>query len=944
AKSSERELIGRKLSDLGEIYKAYIAFLERGYICKEELLGLLAQKLPETAFGEGAAFFLDGFHEFSMQELSVLQGLMKRAESMSIALTMDEQTFYMRDPAPTADYYPTRRTLYALDMSAKEAGQKTALKLVLGEDKRHSEALSSLEREFFKIRPTPSKTSQGVSIYAARNKYDEVEDAAQSILKLTEEGLRFRDIAVVARGTESYAEAIENIFSEYEIPFFMDRREDVRSHPVVRTLMSIIDMILHDFAYEDVFSYLRTNFSPISREECDELENFVLANGIKGFKWRSADPKRAEDAEYMRMRELMERSSKAVLELYEKLAPPVRMRAKKIGEELFSALESLGVRDRLSAMEDEFLKSGELRAAREQRAAYEGLLDAARKLAEILGDEKLSLAEYSDILSAGLSRCDIGAIPAMADMVSIGDIERSRMPKIKALFVLGVNEGVLPGPKLPTGVFTDAETLRLEELSGGTLKSAKSSAFDENFLIYQGLLQPSEYIRLSFSLGDGRGAGMRPSVLIRKIMKIFPDIEIEEPKEAEKTTERMALRARAAQKMLGKLPQPEENLPKESAQKLYGNGVFLSPTALNTYAACPFSHFARYVLGAKERRIYRLDAPDIGTLLHAAIERFSRDVAEEGRRFGELSAAETDERTDAIVDEISPQILSDIFVSGGGYAYLLKRLKDMARAAVRAVCAQVAAGDFEPEYFELGFGKHELLPAIALERGKGGISLGGKIDRVDILKKDERSFIKIVDYKTGSKSFSADEVYHGIESQLLLYLGAFLETGQGALSAGNNAPGGVFYFRIRNPFIKTRRALTRDELSRAILGEFRPSGLLLSDPAVVYGLERDAAGRSEVAPFTIGKNGALDSRSSAVSEEDFRRLIARCRKNAELMGRRMRAGEISAAPYVLKKKTSCGYCPYKGLCAFDPTLGHRYRRLAGMSAKEVWKRLGEEEE
>ena len=135
-------------------------------------------------------------------------------------------------------------------------------------------------------------------------------------------------------------------------------------------------------------------------------------------------------------------------------------------------------------------------------------------------------------------------------------------------------------------------------------------------------------------------------------MKIFPDIEIEEPKEAEKTTERM----------VGKLPQPEENLPKESAQKLYGNGVFLSPTALNTYAACPFSHFARYVLGAKERRIYRLDAPDIGTLLHAAIERFSRDVAEEGRRFGELSAAETDERTDAIVDEISPQILSDIFV------------------------------------------------------------------------------------------------------------------------------------------------------------------------------------------------------------------------------------------------------------------------------------------
>ena len=978
---SGRPVLAQKLAQLSVLREKYRQFQEAHQMQTAETVPeALCGRIPASRMLEGSRIYLDGFTGFTPAQLDVLSGLMRKAERVTAAFTIDAGTNAFSRPREEELFALTKKTVQALGRIAAETGTVIEPTLVMKQSGtgRFSEGseLQYLEVHLFRPgrrNPFPGQGDRHqIRILSCANPAEEAQAAVAWIRRLTRtnenggETLRYRDIAVVAGDFPTYAEHLRRAFGRAEIPYFVDRSVPVTLNPAfefVRAAFAILDA---NYSYESMMAFFRTGFVFDDRETVDILENYLLAAGIRGHKaWTQRWSRPAGDGREEEIAEL-EELREAFAERFEPFASVCRFSAGKLKDyarALWELTDAFDLQGKLSLLAREREKSGQ-RADSElysqAASAIAGVLDEAVSL---LGDEKIRRTQFEQILEAGLSEAKIGIVPPGIDEVQIGDLMRSRITNVKAILFLGMNDEFVPGRSHEGGILTDVEREYLRRQEFHLAPSAREEAAVRQFYLYLSLTKPSDHLILSCSRTTMDGNALRPAAALLQIHQLFPQIQIQEglpgglagtvylPKEvpdalagtlaesrdwteAEKEERTpmlrelylvsVSVRPQQTRRLLKALDiAPPPRLSREVARKLYGDNLEGSVSRLETFALCPFRQYAVYGLGLQERRRYEVQASDVGTLMHRGLEllsarvKESRDVSWRTLPQEALDSWAEESLRQACL-ETSGGKFEDTFRSAGQYQRLLR----IFRHAAAVLKLQLAAGDFEPALFETRFDSRDRRTAEPLLFSDGSrMNLTGRIDRVDEAPggDDSRLFIKVVDYKTGSAGFDLNEVWMGTELQLPVYMDAALRMERQRHRKKEVVCAGLLYFPVKDPVLDTRYAdLDGVSLEAERTRKIRPSGLILDDREAVSLFSSDPGLLSEVAPVTVNKDGSISAaRSSVADARKLSLLSAYARRKMIETGERILGGEIAPSPLKENDRMdACSYCAMKAVCRF----------------------------
>lgn len=973
-----------KLRDIALIYHSFEQELHINYIDAEDDLTILAEKLDKSSMLEGAEIWIDEFSGFTPQEYKVIEKLLFKARRVNINLCT--QDFEPSNTVEISDvFWSTKSCSQKLLKIARENSIALDPTLEIPGDipyrLKDSQELLHIEKNYFAFPYNRFlENTKDIGVFSAANIYSEIEDTARDILRLTRESnTRFRDIAVVVRDLAGYERLIEVIFRQYGIPFFIDNKRPITSHPIVLLILSAMEITLKNWSYESVFRYLKTGLTNISSEDIDLIENYVLAKGIRGSRWTREDGwKDKDDVQILdTLNDIRLRIVKPLAQFAERIKRDKR--ADEICSSLYYFLCDIGLPDRIETLIEYFKESGQIDQAKEYSQIWNIIIDLLDQTVEVMGNAKISLQDFERVISIGLNQYKLGIIPPSLDQVMVGSIERSKSHQIKALYIMGVNDGVFPAASGKEGILLDSERESLAAMGVEIAPTTKARAFEEKYLIYKSLTIPSQYLKISYPIADNEGKSLRPSIIISRLKKLFPNItqysNIIKTGDLEEELRSIASADSTFNELLASIRRDSDGqqthplwwevykwyLSQEQwkqkcdralsalfytnkvdyiridrAKKLYGSPVRSSVSKLEKYVSCPFSYFVQYGLKAKERKIYKLSSPDLGTFFHEVIDRFSKDIAKDNILWRNLERSQCQDIISKIVDEIIEEMSISILKSSPRYQYLTDRLKRVLTRAVWIIAQHIKRSGFEPLGYEVGFGDREKLPPISLQLPDGEvIKLEGRIDRVDTLKTNEGTYLRIIDYKSGNKAFKLSDVYYGLQIQLISYLDALAN--QGIVDVAKDViPGGILYFKIDDPIIRGGKKHSEEEIERSIIKQLKMKGLLLADVKIIREMDREIDGDSIIIPARINKDGNL-GRSSAATIEQFELLRNHVKNLLSNLSQEMLKGDVSINPYKKKGFTSCAYCSYSSICQFDTSFrDNKYRVIEDRKDEEVW--------
>lgn len=987
----QEELLKDKLSDISLIYEEFDKALHEKYIDPEDDLTLLAEKLEFSNLFKGAEIWIDEFSSFTPQQYAIIEGLIRMAARVNVALCTD--CLSPGDVDETDVFSQVKLTQIRLQKLAGENNIKIEPPVRLDKSPAwryiKSPEIGHLERHMFSFpyKQYREKT-ENISIFKSVNKYSEVEEAAKDIVRICRDlRIRYKDIAVVTRDLPGYENLVGAIFNEYEIPYFIDQKRDIVDNPLVLLITSAVEVLTRNWAYEPVFRYLKTGVLNIHKSDVDMLENYVLANGIRGRRWLEESWRyrlnygfNEELSEYeaniiSRVNEVKNGITAPLVGFHSKIRKSSN--ARDMAGSLYEFLCDIGIPDKIEGLIQEFKEAGELDCASEYSQIWNMIMGVLDQIVEVMGEDKLSLEQFLKILVQGLGEYSIGLIPPALDQVLVGSIDRLKSHDISCLYILGVNDGIFPQAAKEEGILNDNDRESLRSVGVELAPGTAAKTFEEQFLVYSALTAAGGYLRLSYPIADHEGKSMRPSILVSRLKKLFPNMEeysnIIEGSQGEislvtkpaATFKELVAAVRDEYEGISVDPvwrdvkswysYREEWKPKlkristalsysnevrlrdaKKVRSLYGKEMYFSVSRLEKYVECPFAYFVQYGLKAKDRKVYEMSAPDLGSFLHSVIDTFSRTLKENNMTWREVKEEWCREKVDEIVDEITARDLSSILTSSLRYKYITTRLKRVLARAVWLIALHIKRSGFEPSGYEVGFGINGDFPPITIELPSGErINLIGRIDRVDRMEREDGTYIRVVDYKSGSKAFNLSDVYNGLQIQLLVYLDAMLSS-QDKEADKPLLPGGVLYFRVDDPIIKTKGDISDEEIEKEIMKKLKMKGLLLADSDVIKEMDKEIDGSSNIIPARINKDGTL-GKSSAATREQFDNLRGHVREKLALLCEEMADGNIAIEPYKKKGHTPCEYCKLSSVCKFDTEVkGNKYKYISDLKDEDIW--------
>ncbi len=947
-----------KLADIRLLYRGFTDHLREKYITKEELLDVLSREVEKSERLKNSTVVLDGFTGFTPVQDRLLGELMRHCREVIVTVTMDRRENPYVYEHPYQLFALSKQMVTSLLQIAKQnkipAEESVELYDHVPWRFKEQEALAFLEKHLFRYGAGAyEKEQERVKLHLAKNPREEAYAVAEQVRRMMrEDGYRLRDIGVIVSDMDVYADHLKQAFIKYDIPFFMDHKRSILLNSFVEYIRSVLHMAEQSFSYESVFRFLRTNLAGFTYEEIDELENYVIGLGIKGYKhWQEKWTRKLKG---MAQEDLdkMNHYRRQLVEKVDGLIYVLRQRRKTVADitrAIYEFMVQENLQVRLAEQEELFKAKGELALAREYAQIYRIVIELFDKFVELLGDEEVSLSEYCKLLDAGLEEARVGVIPPEVDQVVIGDMQRTRLKDIKALLFAGANDVYLPGALLRTGLLSelDREKFAREKL---TLSAGgKEKAYVQKFYLYLNLTKPSEKLDIYYSKVSADGKSVRPSYLIQELQKLFPKLKVRDEerylKEQELTEnigfDRMIREfvqkrhetdgawcelyswykknpkwQEKVERFLeaGYYRKPLDALTEEAAKRLYGEEFETSITRMERFAVCAFSHFLTYGLGLREREEYDFQAADLGNVCHRALERFSYKVERETGDWLKLTEEQRNQYVEESVEEAIADYGNSILYSSSRNAYLIVRMKRMLEKTVWALTKQLAAGDFKPSAYEMRFAN-------------------GKIDRVDTCEDGDCIYVKVIDYKTGSKSFDVTALYHGLQLQLMVYMDAALQLEQKKHPEKEILPAGVFYYRIQDPLIDRPK---EGEERESILKELKPDGMISLEKEVLEHLDHCMVGESSVIPVKYNKNGSLSKSSKAASAQDFYLMMKYAVNKVEEIRQKILSGDVKVNPYRRGTETSCDYCSYRQICGFDTKMeGYRYREIDAMSVDKV---------
>lgn len=973
------DFLSSRLSDLSLIYEEYNKLLDEKTADGDDDITLLASLCFGNEYIKNSTIYIDEFFRFTQNEFFCIESFLSSGADVVVSLCMSENA------SENSIFSSVLKTKKALEKCAKSAGANLQLPHVLEDVKRFSSPeLKALERamsgEFIEY----SEKSKDITLDIFKNRYDEIASVATKIKRLVKDGYSYRDIAIITGDYDGYSDIVKSTFSASCIPVFCDTRKKFLDHPIVIFLFSVFDL-LEGITTDKVCAYMKSGFSDIERCDASRLENYALSCAINYNDWLDDERFLKKSKSIFSEEADSGEEGQHQLEIKNKLLSPIVLLKEKISS-------SKNVSDRVVALEEFFAQihfeekiikkakafeeQGMLSLADEYTESYNIIKETLDTLQKTLGDENTGISALKKIMTAGFSQKSIGIIPKVYDSVSFGDINRSVIKNVKALFLIGVNEGLFPTLSSGSGILSDEEREYLASLGISVAPDSKKMIEATEFSLYESVNTAKNKIFVSYPI-DNDGKGLRPASFISKLKRVFKNLSIRSYLKDDILTPELSVSSRQsaysyvltyikdldknplAKKLCDELMRDEEykakleraikfsqyentagKLSDEAVSSLYGKNMTGSVSRFERFSACPFSFFVEYGLRAKERKVLKVESPDVGSLLHEVVERFSKAVLEKELSFKTIQKSQQKEICDEIIDEMFSAMMIKKVFSEGRINALKTRLKSLVAKSVWAICEHVKRGEFEPTAFELSFDRNGDIEPVTVTLPTGEeITMIGRIDRIDTFNHEGKLYLKIIDYKSGNKAYSLSDIFNMTTLQLSVYMIATTENAKGILGEGEPNFGGMFYFKLDDPIQNGMPDSEYDD-EKALKG-FKMSGLLSDNESVVSAMDSSlSSGWSAIIPVYKLKDGGVSKNQSKVATiEQYEKLKRYVKDAITKIGKEIISGNIDIKPVRDGNLSPCSYCKYRVVCGFDPEIHPCRYTKSFLRDEEIWNEM-----
>ena len=953
----------QKLKDILVIYEAFEEYISGRYTTVEDRPEAMLSVMDKSDFFKDAIVAFDGFTGFTPVQYRIIERIMSVAKEVIITATIPNDEPY-NVIYGEEDLFAMSKTMIAKSMElADRVNASTSYERLEPDYDKYrfakSDALDFLERNIFRYNGRQyDKKTDAIHIARPDNPTDELICTACDILKnVRNNNLRFRDVAVVVGDMEMYADEAVRIFTECGIPFFVDTKRTIIGNPLVEYIRAAIEVACDNYSYESVFRFMKNGLCDIDDDSVDILENYVLAYGLRGRKTWNGNFVRKYPGKEKNMT-IVNAARKAFIGKISALDSIINDNQSTVGDyvhAVYDFMEQENLYERMETlaadMENEAGSDLCVRARADGfRQAYARVVELLEQIDALLGDEKISPLEFAEIMDAGFEEIKVGIIPPSVDCVTMGDIERTRLEHVKLLYILGVNEGIIPKTAVSKGVLSDNERKVLFDNNVELSPTPREKVFIQNFYLYLNMTEPENGLWIMSHKFDADGKESKASRVFSMVRKMYPKVPLTDVNNLmSHMTNAKATRhiladsfgdealgavlmyymshepyASDLQKILSAFADEEsgDSLSEKAAAELYGELKSSSISRIETFAKCAFAHFATYGLELEEREVYELNAADMGTVFHRALELISRRLAAENRSFADVSDDELHTLVENAVMDATVDFSESFFADSSTNAYMKKRITDITERTVWALGKQLQGGIFRPAEFERTFYQ---------ENGETAIT--GKIDRIDIARQDEEIHVKIVDYKSGQNKLSLDEVYAGLKLQLMVYLKSILD------KAARDNPGkkiiaaGAFYNHIDNPIVSDFKEDTPEAYEKALLESLRPSGVVSIDSVGLMDNWED--GKSLCTPASK-RYGRITMGSTVFTQEQLRCLADFASDKLSELEKQIHSGKVDVEPY----EGACDYCPYGCVCGFanGTRTMRKVEKIAG--DQDMWQKFG----
>jgi len=976
--ASKRGALSYKLRDLHTLYRGFLNYIEERFITTEETLDRLRGVLERSLLVRKSVIVFDGFTGFTPVQNRVIQELMLRAQKVIVTVTMDtRENPYVMDGEQKL-FHLSKKTIHDLDKLCTEAGaQREKDEVITGKQVfryRDNAGLSHLERELFRYPYREFQQEQNsIRIFEATNPKEELRQVCLMIRELVQKELYcYRDIAVITGDLERYGFLAKEEFARFGIPFFLDKTNKLVLNPFIEFIRSALLVVIQNYSYEAVFHFLRCGLSGVSPEDTDRLENYVMTVGIRGKNAWSKPFKRRQKGQEEAVWQLD--ALNAVRGKIVSMLEPLMVK-KATGRELVTALYEFilkaEIENGLNVYVQEFKEKNDLVRAKEYEQIYRLVMELLEQICALLGDEELTIKEFADILDAGFAEIKLGTIPQSVDKVVIGDIERTRMSEIKTLFFVGINDGIIPRSGGMGGIISDIDREFLQESEFELAPTPRQQMYIQRLYLYMTMTKPSSLLFLSYAKVDNEGKSIRPAYLINTVIKLFPNLVIEKPQlrsieeQLDSFSDAMGylvelLRRYAIDGLAGKEDEKDRRvfftlydtcvrnekyapivegmkraafeylanakgakLPRELAGLLYGQILKNSISRLEKFAACAYAHFLQYGLKLSERDKYSFESVDMGNVFHAVLELFAEQLTENGYTWFDFPKEIGEQLVNKCLERYAAAYGETVLYSSKRNEYMITRMKRILLRTVQTLQYQLRQGAFEPEGVELSFQMASELDAINISLSEEEkMQLIGRIDRMDTCRRSDKLYVKVIDYKSGSRKFDIAALYYGLQLQLVVYMNAALELQKKKNPDMHVIPAAMLYYHVSDPVMETQEGNPDGaEIEKAILDELKMTGMVNDEEEIIKLLDKDFETKSTVLPVAKKKDGSYTQASCVLSSADFETVSDYVNVKIKELGTSILNGDIALSPYEQKDMTACTYCNYKSVCGFDKKLG-----------------------
>ncbi|OCS87451.1 helicase-exonuclease AddAB subunit AddB [Caryophanon tenue] len=1008
-----------KTADLQVVVDAVEQRLGTTYVDSEGYYPLLTENLAQSEQIKEASIYIDGFTAFTGREFELCKELLRVAKCVTITLpyrTMDEAH------NDQALFHEAASTAVRLHEAAEALQVDIEPEVVCTEAVRfQSPELAHIEQYFGEaLAPAFHGKAEHITIIEAASRRAEIHAIAREIRRLaTEEGIRYKDMAVLYRQAAAYDPLMSTIFQQYDIPYFTNTKKPMLHHPLIEFCRSVLEAISTGWKYEPMFRSVKTDlFFPVSndytvwRERADRMENFVISHGIYGARWLDDARwfyKKYRGLEFNRM--VQTDDEKAIQQEIEavrqQVITPLRafqesllaaQNATEMATALFTLLEQCDVYPKLMQMKNQEIERNAHYEAAEHDQAWNGVVEVLDQFVQMFGQESLTLDDMIDILDEGFDGLEFSRIPPTLDQVQVETSDLARLPHTKVVFVIGMNDGVYPKRIDYEGLLSDSERDFFTKAGYDLAPTSKNRLLQEPYIMYTTLAAASDRLILSYAQADEESKALLPSSYLKQLEHLVPQLEkkraymdptedlrdtvdtfsyLQHPRAAMpyivtqlrqlEEAEHLPPIWRAVQHyyeqnmqwshMFTQVTKPlyqknvGERLTEDVTKELYGNRLTSSVSRIEKFFSCPFSHFATYGLKLEERSEYRLETFAIGDLFHAAMKWITEETERLGIQWNRLTNEQCQALTKQALEEIVPVFSHQILLSSARYRYIQKKLMRIVERTMLALTHHAQKSHFKTIAYEQGFGFGEPLPPLEIPlANKNKLYLQGRIDRIDRAVIEDRTYLRVVDYKSSARDLNVAEVYHGLSLQLMTYLDVAMENAPMLLKGtGEVLPAGVLYIHMHNPMLTFDTEMDDITLETTRLDQYRMRGLITSNEEMLFSMDEtleEEASRSSIIPVTLKKDGSIyTERSKVIETEDMQFVQQYVRKKHMEAGNGILAGKTDITPYRLKDKTACTYCQFKAVCQFDPSDGEQqYNRLHGMKQQQFVEKIRQEVE